>query len=121
MKRKYINVAAGGVLLLGLQHAQVFVDGTTFNNFGYVSNYDTHTEVTSSWLGVYRGIWLEIRPFRVGYQCIKGKWPLRCQRHRRQYRQFQRPAGLSGHPADKRHRSPQLFNAGAQKWPYQPI
>ena len=52
MKRKYINVAAGGVLLLGLQHAQVFVDGTTFNNFGYVSNYDTHTEVTSSWLGV---------------------------------------------------------------------
>lgn len=45
-------MAAGGVLLLGLQHAhahaQVFVDGTTFNNFGYVSNYDTHTEVTST-------------------------------------------------------------------------
>lgn len=43
-------MALGGVLLLGLQHAdaQVFVDGTTFNNYGYVSNYDTHTEVTSA-------------------------------------------------------------------------
>lgn len=43
-------MAVGGVLLLGLQHAdaQVFVDETTFNNFGYVSNYDTHTEVTGA-------------------------------------------------------------------------
>ncbi|SDG23142.1 Por secretion system C-terminal sorting domain-containing protein [Dyadobacter soli] len=43
-------MAVGGMLLLGLQHAhaQVFVDGTTFNNFGYVSNYDTHTEVTGA-------------------------------------------------------------------------
>ncbi len=50
MKRKHITIAVGGVLLLGSQHAhaQVFVDGTTFNNFGYVSNYDTHTEVTSA-------------------------------------------------------------------------
>ena len=43
-------MAVGGMLLLGCQQAraQVFVDGTTFNNFGYVSNYDTHTEVTSA-------------------------------------------------------------------------
>lgn len=50
MKRKHINIAVVSILLLRLQHAdaQVFVDGTTFNNFGYVSNYDTHTEVTGA-------------------------------------------------------------------------
>lgn len=48
MKKRYIYLVLGSVLLLGYQQAgaQLVVNGTNYSNYGYVSNYDTYTIIT---------------------------------------------------------------------------
>ncbi|SEJ83494.1 hypothetical protein SAMN05216327_1231 [Dyadobacter sp. SG02] len=55
MKKEYISLMAGMALLLGnqLAHAQLVIDGATFNNYGAVSNRESYTAVTATASGAY--------------------------------------------------------------------
>jgi hypothetical protein len=50
MKKQYISLMTGMALLLGNQpaHAQLVIDGATFNNYGSVTNRGTYTAVTAT-------------------------------------------------------------------------
>ena len=54
MKKRYISLLTAALLLgFHLAQAQLVIDGTTFNNFGAVSNFGTYTVVTATAGGAY--------------------------------------------------------------------